>query len=533
MCYNAVGATGAAGLDPGRKGFVSTFPGEEVMHLNARGRLGVCIGAIAFALLPGSAPDAVAQDVMPLPTRWIDPQGPRPLHEPVPPSPPAGTFTVRPVGNFGARPLGMGDGRVAILVNSTLYDSVSAAIAVYAGDVAAAGYFPLVATFSGNAEFLRTTLIDLYGEPLSLVGAVLVGEHPHVVYEMNQDWGSGPEYEDFPCDIYFMDLDGTWTDALDEPPVAPANGKLDTWTGDRNLEIWVSRMRTSNLTNTGSEADLLEQYFARNHVLRWDILNSLHTGLVYNDDDWEGMSTTDAGNLSHLFTSGNVTTVSDPESTTASDYINNRLNAAYQLMSVRSHGSTSSHGFYRNNRASFDRVYGSNYLSADPLTAMYSLFICSGADYLANQYLAGTIVFNPQGSALLAWGSTKTGGMWSESSFYQRLADGVCVGEAFRHWFNQVKDLYFAPRWWYGMVLIGDATCRMSAVQPPPPPGDLDGDYLVDADDVSLFLACASGPAIEHDGSPACQNADFDGDADVDANDFGVLQRLLGNAILP
>lgn len=55
-------------------------------------------------------------------------------------------------------------------------------------------------------------------------------------------------------------------------------------------------------------------------------------------------------------------------------------------------------------------------------------------------------------------------------------------------------------------------------------PGDLDRDGDVDMDDVSLFAACASGPAI-HVGFGFCATVDFDRDLDVDQSDFAVMQQ--------
>ncbi len=62
---------------------------------------------------------------------------------------------------------------------------------------------------------------------------------------------------------------------------------------------------------------------------------------------------------------------------------------------------------------------------------------------------------------------------------------------------------------------------------------DLDQDCDVDVDDFNLFAACASGPGINHSGSPLCQSADFDDDNDVDQADFGVFQRCLSGPGVP
>jgi hypothetical protein len=83
--------------------------------------------------------------------------------------------------------------------------------------------------------------------------------------------------------------------------------------------------------------------------------------------------------------------------------------------------------------------------------------VCSGADYTADNYLSGIVTFNNRGGRL-AWGSTKTGGMWYDETFYATLGNGESFGKAFVAGFNAVKDLSYAPSWWHGMVMSGDAS---------------------------------------------------------------------------
>ncbi|GMU24655.1 MAG: hypothetical protein AMXMBFR13_47290 [Phycisphaerae bacterium] len=63
----------------------------------------------------------------------------------------------------------------------------------------------------------------------------------------------------------------------------------------------------------------------------------------------------------------------------------------------------------------------------------------------------------------------------------------------------------------------------------PPVPGDFDGDRDVDMDDFGAFQACFSGPgAVQTD--PACGKARMDGDPDVDQADFELFQRCMTGA---
>jgi len=56
-------------------------------------------------------------------------------------------------------------------------------------------------------------------------------------------------------------------------------------------------------------------------------------------------------------------------------------------------------------------------------------------------------------------------------------------------------------------------------------PADFDGDCDVDSDDYATFETCASGPDVPHSGTTTCQTADSNSDNDVDQDDFAIFQR--------
>jgi hypothetical protein len=71
-------------------------------------------------------------------------------------------------------------------------------------------------------------------------------------------------------------------------------------------------------------------------------------------------------------------------------------------------------------------------------------------------------------------------------------------------------------------------------------PADFNQDCSVDTQDLAIFEACASGPAIPYNPAalpPGCTltpdgsehiAADFNGDGSVDQSDFGIFQRCYG-----
>ncbi len=66
----------------------------------------------------------------------------------------------------------------------------------------------------------------------------------------------------------------------------------------------------------------------------------------------------------------------------------------------------------------------------------------------------------------------------------------------------------------------------------PPVPGDFDGDYDVDLDDYGHMQVCLSGTGAPQT-DPQCHGAHFDGDIDVDDDDLGLFMNCLTGAGLP
>jgi hypothetical protein len=69
-------------------------------------------------------------------------------------------------------------------------------------------------------------------------------------------------------------------------------------------------------------------------------------------------------------------------------------------------------------------------------------------------------------------------------------------------------------------LVVGPDGCPLAV------PGDFDGDYDVDQEDFGHLQACLSGAGIAQD-DPVCQDARFDGDDDVDQTDLTVLLNCL------
>lgn len=339
-----------------------------------------------------------------------------------------------------------------MIIEEGLYDNIESELNRHIDNLLLDGLDVELITFSGTAEDLRNLLIDMHSEPESLIGAKLIGDVPYIIYEMDQsDYTGFPEYETFPSDLFYMDLEGVWEDTNN-------SGYYDSWSGDQSLDIWVSRMKADNLDSAGNETEIMGDYFDKNHAYRIGDLRPEQKALAYIDNDWEDMGPDDQENLGMIY--NNITMENDPDKTTATDYIENRMPVDQDMIFTRSHGWPEGHSY--NEGGQYDYVYNSNYRDILPPALFYHLFVCSGTDFTYEDNLGSTIAFNDGDSGLLSWGSTKTGGMLEDQYFYGPLSEGEDFGEAFVEWFNDVKDLSYAPPWFYGMVLIGDASLRPS-----------------------------------------------------------------------
>jgi len=359
---------------------------------------------------------------------------------------------------------------VDVIVNSELYDDIEAALGQYVAELESWGYVVTVDTASAAqtipaCEELRQYLADRHAAGLE--GVVLIGDLPVPWFQMIDEFEGDDlrdDYEEFPIDLFYMDLDGEWADELHYDPqsqqmVPGPDGIFDTHEGGMEPEIWTGRMTASPL---GDEVYLITNYLGKVHAFRTGANTLAERALVYVDDDWYPWAMQWSGDVGLAY--GDRTNVYDPEETTAWDY-RDRLDDDYEWIAVHAHSWPGGHGFVYNNGSSWSWFYAYEIPSIDPLALFYNLFACSNARYVEDGYMGGEYVFAPT-RGLGAIGSTKTGSMLEFQDFYGPLGEGKEIGEAFRAWFEaQIKDGFemWEKSWYYGMTLLGDPTLRPQA----------------------------------------------------------------------
>lgn len=342
---------------------------------------------------------------------------------------------------------------IYIIVHSRVHQSIGQQLDQYLADLQQDGLNAEVREYAGgNAEDIRSILKEAY--PRGLVGALLIGDIPSAQYEMDVSYPLQPQitHQEFPMDLFYMDLDGVWKDT-------DGNGKYDVHTGNRAPEIWVGRLKASNMAE--DEVSLLQNYFFKNHAYRNGILKLPERALIYIDDFWAHMARDYDSAVSLVF--ANRTIVSDRANTNPKDYLN-RLRQGWTLVHLFVHGGSTSHHFYVNNVEDEGQVYSSDMRQIDPQALFYILISCWNAQYTARDYMGGWYIFTKT-YGLVAISSTKPGDMQGFREFYTTSGDKD-IGTAFREWFvARIKDEdagnEYTKKYFYGLIIIGDPTLHM------------------------------------------------------------------------
>jgi len=335
-------------------------------------------------------------------------------------------------------------GKMLILVNYDLYPSIKRSINRYIRDVAYEGYFATAYRVKdGSPHELRTFIKSSH----PIVGVLMVGNLPTGWFEMDDDFNN--IHSEFPCDLYFMDLNGTWEDPDND-------GKFSIHPTNVEPEIWVGRLWTPS--GNGNDEALLNDYFGRNHKFRKGLFSYSNRALAYVDDDWTSF---DDCSFDLMFSPANIETITDP-ATTDGDRYKAEINQHRAWAQICVHSSPNGHSFKIPN----DSEWVPNTYLRDinpPNAYFYNLFACSNARFTQQDYMAGWYIFDKRGGSicngLAAIGSTKTGSMLAFENFYGPMGAGKAIGEAFVDWWKALGPHELNDRrWFYGMVILGDPT---------------------------------------------------------------------------
>jgi hypothetical protein len=329
-------------------------------------------------------------------------------------------------------------GHLVVLVDTDVYTSVASYINQYVLDVGRDGYWATIHVYhSGTVGDIRNYLKNQ--QP---VGALLVGAIPAPWYEIGTD--------QFPCDLYYMDLNGAWADP-------DGNGKFNDHTNDLNPEIWVGRLWTP--TMDGNDDKLIKDYFKRNHLFRLGKMGHARSALAYVDDDWTGF---DDCAFDEMFPASMIEKYNDPMTTDA-DLYKAEVNNLRSWTQLCAHSSVHSHALRVGSTNEY--ITSAYFRDTNPPNAhFYNLFCCGPGKFTTSDYLAGWYIFDKAGGGtnygLTAVASAKSGSMLFFEDFYKPMGEGKVIGDAFVNWWKERGPSHedWERYWFYGLVMLGDPT---------------------------------------------------------------------------
>lgn len=349
---------------------------------------------------------------------------------------------------------------VGIIVDPGIWavgPTVQNAINQYKKDLEDTGYQVLLHTSAiGTVQQIRTFLQNWYTIN-GISGVVLIGNLPYAQYyhPANPSFSA----ETFICDLYLMDLDGTWVDNN------PTDGIFDghsAGTGDIYPEIYIGRIDATtrslgSLTNDQDIVNLLNRITSYRH----GGISRTHQAITYIDDDWQLWADGTYDNWPAWLNSAysTRTDVHTPATaTTAADWLT-RITQDYEFAHLCAHsGVTPSQHYFGPGGSGEGTVTVGQIHSLQPTFNFYNLFCCHGADFLATDCLATTYLYSSSYSIGVI-GTTKTGGMLDGTSFYNSIGQNNTIGQAYHDWFQGISGYNhggYPLEWFYGMVLLGD-----------------------------------------------------------------------------
>ncbi|HEC75927.1 MAG TPA: hypothetical protein ENI33_01550 [Thermoplasmatales archaeon] len=228
---------------------------------------------------------------------------------------------------------------ISILIDENIYDEIEDVIKKYISDLENEGYSVfLQSVYGGTPEEIKEWVRERYEKGSE--GIVFVGDITACWAEVSNSV--------FPCDLFYMDLDGNWEDRDND-------GDYEIHTsgeGDMAPEVYVARINAHTLTYD-TESSMINDYFNKTHEYRTGKLFQPWRGLEYIDEDWYDMDV----NLDLIYGS-NVTRHDYGYYTTGKDYLK-QMSIGQHFVQVCAHSYSGGHYFSTRptESASYAHVY--------------------------------------------------------------------------------------------------------------------------------------------------------------------------------
>ena len=354
-----------------------------------------------------------------------------------------------------------GMGRILVICDSTTYKDLSYEIIRYAKDIHNAyGCVVMVYSLMGGTPYNIKQLIKEHYNPTvpsGLSGVVFVGNIAEQYFHTDK-YLDKPEYN-FPCDYYYMDLDGSWIDTNND--TIPDKHQFNM-----EPEIFVGRICAKQFGS--NQIQVLRNYFNKNHRY-WIGEKPIkkQRALSFTYKDWSGLTVfRDA--IKNLYGEENTDNIQGQQFT-KQNYLNAIENSTYEFIQFACHSNVTHHAIDPKGTTQTNDIFTYELEPLDIQTLGYNLFCCKACDWMDVQRktskrtcLGETYLFSSNSETLVVVGCTRSGGMWGHKHFYESLGQGECIGNAYRTWWKDFASttVWYTNqrryRWFYGMCILGD-----------------------------------------------------------------------------
>jgi len=235
---------------------------------------------------------------------------------------------------------GRGPAAISLLVDAALYPGITAELEAYVTDLTLEHYSVHLETVSGGTPAEIKAWVQQRYDAGSQ-GVVFIGDITAAWAEVSEDV--------FPSDLFYMDLDGQWTDADED---GDYESHLDG-DGDVGPEVYVARLYAHTL-GWDTEANMVNGYLAKARAYRDGSLTQPWRGLEYVDEDWYEMYVA----LDQVY-GDEVTRYDSGYFTTGADYLD-QMDLGQHFVQVCAHSYPGGHSFGR--RPTESAVYAHLYV---------------------------------------------------------------------------------------------------------------------------------------------------------------------------
>ena len=350
--------------------------------------------------------------------------------------------------------------KVLIIVDSTLYSGLTFEIDRYAYDIHYVYGCNVIMerVNSGTCHDIKNLILSYHSNPTHHDGCVFIGDIVPAFYKAT-DVIHNNQVAIWPCDLYYMDLNGVWLDQNNDT-------FFDYYSGDMKPEIFIGRISTANMGNLISEIEGMRLYMNKNHKY-WIGHRKINMkyALAYTDKSWQNNSNF-SNNISILYGNNykeSYTPKDNPSSYGKADYLQRITNSRYEFVQLSAHSY-----FYCHvpiNEYTHDTLWGGELYSHDINALGFNLFCCSACCWTDDSqpnhaFLAGDYIYSPISDGLCVVGSTKVGGMYPFTNFYESLREGNTMGQALVDWWSSYSMPNYTQQeilcWNFGLTIIGD-----------------------------------------------------------------------------